>query len=79
MDTIIIHQNVNTGEYYFSIDHCQPNINKDFVPITFYLPYHIKSRPGFESGIINNKQDMKRFLELNGDKEILNPIPEYQA
>ena len=79
LEPIVIHQNVKTGDFFISTDHCQLNTTEDFVPVTFYMPYHITARKGFEEGIIRTKTDMKRYLESNGDKEIANPNPIFQA
>jgi hypothetical protein len=79
MDTVIVIDNVKTNEYFFTKDHCQPTVGENLVPVTYYMPYHIKPRPGFESGIIENKEGMKRYFEHCGQKEILNPDPIFQA
>lgn len=79
MENIIIVSNVKTNEYFFTKDHCQPTVGEDLVPVTFYMPYHIKPRPGFESGIILDREGMKRYFASNGDIEIPNPDPVFQA
>lgn len=78
-DVVIILDNIDTREFFFTTDHCQPVDNKNYVPVTFYLPYHIVPREHFETGILNTQKDIKRFLEHCGSKEIANPNKEYQA
>jgi hypothetical protein len=34
---------------------------RDWVPCTIYLPYHIVPREGFEDGVIKDKDDYIRF------------------
>lgn len=72
-----IHNN-DTNEYFFSTDHCQPNLPNNLVPVTATLPYYIKPREGFETGILETKEDYKRFQDLYLT-EIPNPDSNYQA
>jgi len=75
---ISIIQNVDTNEYFFTKDHCQPMpYGSSWVPTTFTLPYSISPREGFESGIIENQKDIKRFLNTY-NKEIENPNASYK-
>jgi hypothetical protein len=76
--------NVETGEWFFSTDHCQTvkdktiSYSESLVPCSIFLPFHITPREGFESGIINSYDEYRKFLESCGHKEIRNPNPLFQ-
>jgi hypothetical protein len=76
---VTVHQNYKTGTFFFSTDHCQRVADENFVSITTTVPYYITPREGFESGMLSNRDDLKRFLEECGYREIPNPDPAYQA
>lgn len=77
---IITHTNADTGEFFFSTDHCQKhNLGDRWVPCTYGpLPGHVSPRPSLPTGVINNKEDYLKVFGVN-NKQILNPQPEYQA
>lgn len=65
--------------FFLSTDHCQESrVPAHFVPVTTYLPYFVTPRPNFETGIIDTKEELTRFLTHNGETEIQNPDPKYQ-
>lgn len=76
---IITVQNVETDEFFFSTEHSDQGLGEPWVPVTHYLPKEVAPRPGFESGMIRNRKDLKKFNELCGEKEIPNPDPNKQA
>ncbi len=80
-------ENCTIKQYFFSTDHCQqirstvplpasPS-QRDWVPCTIYLPYHIVPREGFEDGVIKDKDDYIRFRAHCGDTLIKNPDPAF--
>lgn len=60
---VIVIQNVETLEYFFTVNHCQEMNNEKFVPCTHYS---------------NDKEFIRERFYSDG-KEINNPDPEYQA
>ena len=77
--SVITVDNVETGEFFFSTEHSDQGLGDKWVPVTHYLPQEVKPRPGFESGIIKDREDLREFNELCGEKEIPNPDPNKQA
>lgn len=70
MTTIITIENTDTGEFFFTTDHCQPhNLGEGWVSVTNYR---------------TTREVVKRVIETPSAgwldmKEIPNPQPEYQA
>lgn len=56
-------------EYFFSTDHCQPNLGNDWIPVSRYNTTReiVKER--------EKKYPIKRCISV----EIPNPNPKYQA
>jgi hypothetical protein len=89
MKRLIIIKNIETNEYYFSTDRYQQLNSKckmdekfkndNWVPITFYLPLIVKSRPlYFVDFTINNISEFRTFEKLNGYIEIENPDEQFK-
>lgn len=79
MDSIITISNVNTGEYFFTTDHCQNhNLGPDWVSTTSTIPMEVVARECLPDGIIRNKEDYKKIFHAEG-KEIPNPDPNFQS
>lgn len=79
MDTLIVISNVNTGEYFFTTDHCQNhNLGGAWVPITMRLPMTIVKRESCPDGIVRDKETYKKVFHKSG-KEIPNPDSKFQA
>lgn len=76
---VVIITNVETEEFFFSTNHSQPISNPDFVPCTYYLPFKIVPREGFESGVIKTAEDLERFKIHCGGKLIENPNRKYRV
>lgn len=88
MNQIIIICNVDTNEYFFTTDHCQPhNLGEQWVSTTNTLPMQVTPRESLPSGIITNKEEYKLIFcrrvpysdIVEYYKEISNPDPKYQA
>ena len=79
MDTLIVISNVNTGEYFFTKDHCQDHkLGSNWVPCTMRLPIHVVKRASCPDGLVKTKEEYKKVFHPNGI-EIVNPDPVYQA
>lgn len=81
--TVIIHSNSNTGEYFFSTDHCQGVRAREtypdgFVAATIALPHSVVPRPSLPSGWVETVEDVIKVYHPD-DREIPNPDPRYQA
>lgn len=80
---IITTENVNTGEWFYTTDHCQhlendPN-STEWVSCAYGpLPGHCEPRKGLENGLITNKTDYELVFH-EGIAPIANPNPNYQA
>lgn len=73
METIIVISNVNTGEYFFTNNHCQNhNLGSHWVPVISRIPMEVVKRESFPDGIIKNKEDYKKIFHADGI-EIPNP------
>ena len=63
MEQIVTISNVNTDEFFFSTDHCQPhNLGECWISCSIRLPMWIVPRENFEDGWIRTKEDYLRFL-----------------
>lgn len=79
MDTLIVISNVNTGEYFFTKDHCQDHtLGSNWVPCTMRLPMQVAKRESCPDGVVRNKEDYKKVFHVSG-KEISNPDPKFQG
>lgn len=81
---IITISNVNTGEFFFTTDHCQPHqLGSEWVSCTYGpLPGHVVARESLPSGLVENKEDYKKVfvgMDWCPAVEIPNPNPLYQA
>lgn len=83
-DRVVVHTNVNTGDYFFSTDHCQKThapqtypTESGWVPTTYYLPQGCVPRPSLPEGVIRTQADVVTIFH-HGDREIPNPDPRYQ-
>ncbi len=74
---VILHSNLERGEYFFSTDHCQPKTPAGFVPITTTLPHRVTPRPALPSGVVATIEEMV-LIYHDDQKEIPNPDPRYQ-
>lgn len=77
MDRIITHTDSDTGEYFFSTDHCQET-GENFVPCTYTIPHNVVARDSLPDGVVKNKEDLVKIYHKDR-KEIPNPNPAYQA
>jgi len=73
---LTIIKSVVTNEYFYSIDHCQPMDDSNWVPCSLSLPHFITPREGFENGILETFKDYDRFESMHGTR-IDNPDPRY--
>lgn len=79
MERLIVISNIDTGEYFFTTDHCQShNLGNNWVPITHRLPIAVFPRTSCPDGIVKDKETYKKVFHHNG-KEIPNPEPNFQA
>ena len=83
MKIITIFSSLETGEYFFSSDHCQKlpsNFDnyESFVPVSYTIPQEVAPRPGLEHGAIKTVGDLI-FVYHRFEREIKNPNKEYQA
>lgn len=63
MLTIVIHVNAISGKWFFSTNHCQPDLNDDWVPVSYSTRFW----------------DIDRIREANNVAlEIDNPNPRYR-
>lgn len=84
---IVIHQNIDTLEYFFSTDHCQGEKSRrgaalypqgeGWVPVTHYFPSAVAPRPTLPSGVIETVADIITVYYFDYT-EIPNPDPNYQ-
>jgi ribA/ribD-fused uncharacterized protein len=79
MNEIVALHCSDPNTYFLSIDHCQRLGSKvqlhNFCPITYYLPYKVRPRAGFESGVVNNLEDFRLYMKVCKCVEIENPDP----
>lgn len=73
---VIMFQNAEREEYYFSTDHCQPH-EPGFIPSTTCLPLHVVKRLSLPSGVVTTVEDLLNVFH-RGEREIPNPDPRYQ-
>ena len=66
------------SEYFFSTNHCQPRLSKEWVPTSFYLPHYVKERPSLPSGLVETAADVITVYHSE-DTEVPNPDPKYQG
>lgn len=79
METIITINNVDTGEYFFTTDHCQPhNLGKQWVPVTTRLPMTVVPRRTCPDGIVGDRETYVKVFHASG-REIRNPESNFQA
>lgn len=56
---IVVISNVDSGEYFFSTDHCQNHgLGNKFVPCTHYIPSCVVPRDSVPDGIVKNVSDL---------------------
>lgn len=71
-----------TGNYFFSTDHCQEHgLGNSYVPCTYNVPMMVEPRKSVPDGIVKNFEDIKSVFYFDMT-EIENPqkkyIPSYQ-
>ncbi len=67
----------NMKEFFFSTNHGQQDVSKDFVPMTVTLPLEVTPRESLPLGVIETAEDVKKVFHSK-EKEIPNPDPNFQ-
>lgn len=80
--SIVIHSNMDQGQFFRSTDHCQGVRSPESYPdgygaCTFSFPHHVEPRPILPDGIVASEDDVIAVYFADS-VEIPNPDPKYQ-
>lgn len=67
---IIIIFNYQTGDKFAFVNTHSNQGKKDYVPITYNLPFDVRPRMGYDKDVIETKEDFIQFMLATDVKEI---------